>query len=182
MAKRLKLKLPSLTVTQRSTSGKISHRVVPRMCGMQDEADESFNNQEDDIDHDDCETDDVTTHAVHEFSGPTLAPEMSSAPRPLPSMHEISQKASVAAWNKVQNDLLRTAVENSGMPVNQCCIICDTRQAEYRCQHCGPRTFFCARCFEDAHCKTIFFHTGELWEVSSILLCITVTDFDHCHY
>ncbi len=34
----MKLKLPPFKVTQRSTSGKVSHHILPRLCGLEGKA------------------------------------------------------------------------------------------------------------------------------------------------
>ena len=88
-----------------------------------------------------------------------------ASPEELPSLHEITQKRAIKSWKKIRPDLLRVAIETEALPENQHCVLCITEEASWRCLQCGPRVFFCVKCFEEAHSVTNIFHTGEIWEV-----------------
>ena len=80
MAKRLKFKLPSLRVTQRSTSGEITHRLVSRGRGCEEAENVQINTGgiNDDI------ADEDVTGMQRDFA----------SPEKLPSLHEITPKES----------------------------------------------------------------------------------------
>ena len=84
-----------------------------------------------------------------------------------PSLHEIKQKASATAWGAIRDSLRQVAVECSGMPFGQGCILCSA-EAKYRCVDCAAWAYYCAQCFSDAHSKVGLLHTGEVWEVSKV--------------
>lgn len=147
MAARLKLKLRTLKVTQRSTTGETVRREIPRGCigiHIQDPSP--------------VETSDDP--AGSGFDVETTVYDDSSDPLE-PSLHRISQEAAAASWNKIRPAILRAAIENSAMP-NHSCAICPA-EAECRCLQCSA--YFCQECFCDLHSKIGLFHTGEVWEV-----------------
>ena len=80
------------------------------------------------------------------------------------SLHEVLQRASVDSWNKIRSNLLSCCLEAYAMPNNQQCVIC-TELATHRCVQCGPCSYFCSACFNEAHSKRNLFHSGEIWEV-----------------
>ena len=81
-----------------------------------------------------------------------------------PSLHEIQSKASISAWQQLQEEMLTITTENSAMPVGQKCLSCDD-QAFFRCVKCGPFSFYCFECFCRQHRTSNFFHVAEKWEV-----------------
>ena len=149
MAKRLKAKLPMLSVTQRSTAGEVSHRRIPRGC-VQQELKPS-------ADSGALDTDDWP-QLNDSYGEQQVASE-------LPSLHSIAQRSAVELWEKIRPSLLQAAIESSAMPPNQTCISCCDNEALYRCLQCGPRAFFCHCCFALMHSTMNLFHTGEVWEV-----------------
>lgn len=72
-------------------------------------------------------------------------PLSSSTLNPEPSLHEIKEKASTAAWASIRHSLRSVAVECSGMPIGQKCIHC-VADAEYRCIDCASWAFYCSQC------------------------------------
>lgn len=176
MASRLKLRLPSLRVTQRSTTGEVNHRLIPRGCTSQavQTTDES---------HPLCDNDGVDGKgdSVMDKNKPVELPDqqfgvvgmdsgtLSTSINDEPSLHVLAQKASIASWNKLRPIMLKTAIECNAMPLNQMCVICNTNEAIYRCLRCAPWAHFCQQCFEDAHKYMNVFHTGEVWEVATVI-------------
>lgn len=82
-----------------------------------------------------------------------------------PSIHEIVQKATTSSWKKIRSDLRKAVIETNAMPLHMCCKLCSTSEATCQCLQCSPDAYFCTQCFEVAHMKAYFFHTGEVWEV-----------------
>ena len=173
MAARLKLKLPSLRVTQRSTTGEINHRLIPRGCT-------AIQNEPSDLCHDADKEASVEPNPnqsaesgnafdagigldANDVSVPLLTPTIE------PSLHVLAQKAAIASWSKLRPDMLKTAIECNAMPLKQKCILCSTNDATYRCLKCAPSAYYCPQCFGDAHRETNYFHTGEVWEVYNIV-------------
>ena len=161
---RLKLKLPSLRVVQRSTSGEVTHRLVPRGSGSQCEPSSSR----------------TPTHSRsdEEFEGGDEAGGMMdfddsayhTAPSDEPSLHHIAQKAATASWKKLRPDLLKAVIEGNAMPPCTSCKICHTREATCRCLQCSANMYFCSECYAEVHSRTNLFHTGEIWEVNIVYL------------
>ena len=87
-----------------------------------------------------------------------------------PSLHTIKQKSNVSVWEGVRAALRAAAVECSGLPIGQKCILCSSL-AEYRCVECAPWAFYCPECFGNIHSKIGIFHTGEIWQVQ---YCVTI--------
>ena len=172
MAARLKLKLPSLRVTQRSTTGEINRRLIPRGCT-------AIQNEPSDLCHDadkeasvepsqSAESGNAFDAGIgldaNDVSVPLLTPTIE------PSLHVLAQKAAIASWSKLRPDMLKTAIECNAMPLKQKCILCSTNDATYRCLKCAPSAYYCPQCFGDAHRETnYYFHTGEVWEVYNIV-------------
>lgn len=162
MALRMKLKLPSLCVTQISTAGEVTHRTIPRGCIQQGES-ELLDSEDGPRPNDGVPR---VIDGVHPNDGDQqAASNVSGGFDNLPSLHEIARKSAIESWRKVRPSLLQAAIENSAMPPSQACMMCCVNEASYRCLQCGPRIFFCHHCFGDAHSTTNLFHTGEVWEV-----------------
>jgi len=138
----MKLKLPTLKVTQRSASG-VVHRNVPR-----GERTADYNK----------------SSVLEEVSEPTPDPSVDSIGDD-PSLYAVNQKVCTLAWASIRQGLLKAAVENNAMPINQICIMCPNK-AVCRCVQCFPRAFYCHGCFKEAHMKVNLFHAGEMWQVS----------------
>ena len=161
-AKRVKFKLPSLKLSQRSTSGEQIHRIVPRGCVLASQHDTEKAMEEEDNDNVGSESG---------FDGGSFNDITPVPPANEPSLHEITQKASIASWSRMRLDLLRTVIESNCMPHDQYCSKCFSQQATYRCLQCGPKSYFCHNCFGEVHNTMNFFHTGEAWdsEVSNLI-------------
>ena len=114
MAARMKVKLPSLRVTQRSTTGEISHRLIPRGCSsLQTET--SSASDSDSCSHDALsllKTDDTADPEVLALDSMQPVFEPSLTPADEPSLYEIAQKAAVASWSRIR------AEDNNRMPCN----------------------------------------------------------------
>ena len=87
-------------------------------------------------------------------------------------------------WKSLQDEVVKTYVERSVMPPNQCCVKCceDGKpevDAIMRCVHCGPWQFFCTDCAETLHRTRNQFHIVEVWKVgitrSQLLILYEVT-------
>ena len=78
MASRIKLKLPSFSVTKRSTSGRVSHHFVPRGCDSVLNPDNSGS-----LNPDDSDSVELTRGLPAE-----------NLPENLPTLHEVTQKKS----------------------------------------------------------------------------------------
>ena len=61
-----------------------------------------------------------------------------------PSLHEIKQKASATAWGAIKDSLRQVAVESSGMPFGQGCILCSA-EAKYHRVNCAAWAYYCAQ-------------------------------------
>ena len=149
MARHLQLKLPALKLTQRSASGSWQKKDILRGDSSGGgthlhEHDTSISKESDVLDFeygggDDCEG---------------------------PSLYEIQQRSSVAAWEKLRPMMLSAIVESSGMPPGQNCVKCLQVPALLRCRRCGPTVFFCHACFLADHSKSNLFHVAEEWKVT----------------
>ncbi len=141
------LKLPPLKLTQLpvEASTQIIHR------GRQDEQTNKAKSEEDGGD-----------------SELLLCEDMLDMPSPddlvEPSHHELQSKASIKGWEQLRSKILSVHTECSAMPRGQLCILCPN-PAEFRCQECGPASYYCKECVHLLHEKTNFFHTPEQWEV-----------------
>ena len=134
MAARMKAKLPSLRVTQRSTTGEISHRLIPRGCTSLQTETSSASDSDYSCSHDALEFDDnvLDLDSMHRVFEPSLTPANGS------SLHEIAQKAAVASWSRIRAAMLKTTIECQAMPTNQKCLRCGVGDAVYRCLKCAP--------------------------------------------
>ena len=169
-----RLKLPTLKVTQRFPGGEESkdlHRgatdaewVVPdtnQRVNSQDEADCNQLQQQ-------SSSDPSSTIANPEdlFYTGLQDPDFNSLEEP--SHHELQSKASICAWEALRSKFLSAVVESSAMPEEQTCLSCDN-PAEFRCQRCGPVSFYCYACYKSHHKSTNIFHVAERWEVSNFI-------------
>ncbi len=158
----MKLKLPPFRVTQRSTSGKVSHHILPRLCGLEGKANVSASGDGLALDINcqaielcECHTDVLTSGGTNKDTRESV---------PSSSLYELDQENSAESWRKARSTLLKIVVESEALPEAQLCISCNN-SALYRCLQCGPRAYFCNHCYEAAHLATNLFHTGEIWEV-----------------
>ena len=173
MAARLKLKLPSLRVTQRSTTGVVSHRLIPRgRTSIQNEPSDLCHSDAEDCERASIESG-LSAESDNALDGLDLDTSHVSGSLSTPmnehSLHVLAQKAAIASWNNIRPDMLKTAIEGNALPLKQKCIVCSTDDATYRCLKCAPWAHFCPQCFSDAHRRTNIFHTGEVWEVCSCI-------------
>ena len=111
--------------------------------------------------------------AIHEELGDEYNMSQSSCdmlPTDEPSLHDIKQKANVAAWAKVRQGMRRAAIECCAMAPKQACIVCVRDEATHRCLQCSAWAYYCAACFGETHSKNNLFHVGEVWQVAVIVL------------
>ena len=166
MATQMRMKLPSLKLTQRSTRGVVRHRTVPRgmtSCYSASPSEET-RSQTSESPEASIEDSDATS-LVDDGESPMLNFDDCDQDLGGPSLHSIKQKAATAAWEKNRVSILKTIIECNAMPSNQTCIMCAS-EAKYRCLQCASWAFFCSNCFADAHRSVNIFHVGEIWEVS----------------
>ena len=119
MAWRMRLKLPSFQVTQRTGTGSTVRRNLPR--GRKDDCveDEQLSSGGE------VGSSDLTSSTdFFPTSFDTVTEDKGCSSQPEVSLHAIKQKAATAAWTQVRPALLKAAVECSAMPVAQCCILC----------------------------------------------------------
>lgn len=167
MANQMRMKLPSLKLTQRSTQGKVRHRTVPRGMtsssarspGCADDAEKSSQTSPE------SPGEAGSVEKSDDGESPMLIIDDFDQDHSGPSLHSIKQKAATAAWEKNRVSMLKTFIECNSMPSNQTCITC-ANEAKYRCLQCASWAFFCSNCFADAHRSVNIFHVGEVWEVS----------------
>ncbi len=99
---------------------------------------------------------------------PLLCEDMLDMPSPddlvEPSHHELQSKASIKGWEQLRSKVLSVHTECSAMPRGQLCLLCP-EPAEFRCQECGPVSYYCKECLNLLHEKANLFHTPEQWEV-----------------
>ncbi len=156
MARRSCGRLPSFKVIVRSSSGRVSHRSVPRGCqgkGLQKKRQDS--------------TPGVVLDGV--VVAENLPENTTSDPEILPTVHEVLQKKSVESWEKMRHQLLKASVESEALPPDTLCFVCGLNKASHRCLQCSSSLFYCLSCYSAAHVKTNLFHKGEIWEVSTML-------------
>ena len=165
----MNLKLPVFKVTERSPSG-VVHRNVPRGKKSVDRGrnDDSSVAKEADCVLDPPDSDPSFTEPILEPSLDDVGDDDKNV-----SLYMIKQKASTSAWASIRQGLLKTAVENSAMPINQQCIMCCC-EAVYRCVQCLPCGYYCHDCFGQAHMKVNIFHTGEVWQVNKFNYALAV--------
>lgn len=144
------MKLPSLKVSQRSTSGEVVVRSIPRSFTCPEKFGGHNQVMEDKDSGDYCDD-----YENYDDMIPDLPP---------PSLHHIAQKAASAAWKGIRSSLLKTSVEMHAMLPNQMCIVCKEK-ASCRCIQCAPWAFYCCECWKEAHSRVNIFHKGEIWEV-----------------
>lgn len=162
----MKFKLPTLSVTQRSTAGEVTHRTIPRGCTVPQCDSSNQSPDSDGVADGDPLNDSGNGGAYFSLSDASGVGKEEQSAASLPSLHEIAQKSSTESWRKIRPTLLRAAIESNAMPPNQDCVFCYADKALYRCLQCGPKAFFCLHCFGGAHSGNInLFHTGEVWEV-----------------
>ena len=152
---RLKLRLPTFKATVRTgASGSASDQTIEK-GHRQDKLSRTKAlpslDQSDDLSSD------------HEVSGGDMFEMPYNDPGP--TLHEIKQKANVAAWSKIRQHMRRAIVECSGMPPLHTCVLCTTDEAIYRCLQCSAWAFYCADCFGKTHSDHNIFHVGEVWQV-----------------
>ena len=152
MAYHRKLVLPAFKVTKHSTAGDIVEKDVPR--GFKSKEEEPFHPED---------TAELSTGGEDGIDFNSWATESS----PGPGLYEISQKASVSAWESIRKCVLKAVTESNAMPTNQLCTCCCEVLATFRCIQCGPRVYFCASCLPKQHLKSNIFHIPEQWKVCS---------------
>ena len=152
MAYHRKLVLPAFKVTKRSTAGDIVEKDVPR--GFKSKEEEPFHPED---------TAELSTGGEDGIDFNSWATESS----PGPGLYEISQKASVSAWESIRKCVLKAVTESNAMPKNQLCTCCCEVLATFRCIQCGPHVYFCASCLPKQHLKSNIFHIPEQWKVCS---------------
>ena len=105
MASRLSLKLPSLKVKQRSTSGKTVERVRGCCRGV----------ASDRVEEDLAAVGGSSSSCIYLDADD----DQSEESLPEPSLHKLAQESSIAGWNKVRPDLLKAMIDSSAMPSSQ---------------------------------------------------------------
>ncbi len=80
----------------------------------------------------------------------------------LPSLHEIKEKANVAAWVSIRSSLLRVVVENNALPFMQICTKCLSNPASVKCRYCGSGVYYCEECIKLSHTQESIFHVPEI--------------------
>jgi len=150
MAWRMKVRLPSLRVTQRSCGSSPVTMDVPRgRLGCGNGQAETGNVHEGPVS---CPGSPASVFEVHEDLSDT-------------TLHEMNEAANAEGWQRVRSSLLHAVTQSFAMPLEECCRVCH-EAAECRCIQCGPAVYYCLRCFETLHSVTNIFHTAEMWEVS----------------
>ena len=90
-------------------------------------------------------------------------------------------------WKSVQDELVKTYIENSVMLPNQICVKCvedgrphsSVQIAKIRCLDCGPNQFFCHHCAEKLHKTRNLFHVVEIWKVKPSIIVLSILTFIH---
>ena len=178
MAWRMNVKLPAFKVTQTSSSAPTVRRHVPRgqftasssqhvdVSDASDSEDQSQHVESVDVGCERIESDKVNFSTHMDCLGESV------------SLHTVKEQASACAWSQIRSELSKVVVESSAMPKNQVCILC-CKMAQYRCIQCGPGSYFCCDCFDQAHKLVNIFHIGELWQVCIIIyqLCFMLNFF-----
>ena len=164
----MKLKLPVFKVTQRSPSGVVRRNISRGKKSVECSASGSEHTN----------AAEESSSALDSGSSPinplcTLEPSLDDYDDrgQNASLYAIKQKSSTLAWANIRQGLLTAAVENSAMPINQHCVMCPS-EAVYRCVQCSPCAYYCHACFGQAHTSVNIFHTGEVWEVCSVAVCM----------
>ena len=93
-----------------------------------------------------------------------------TADDPLPSLHKIKQKAKEAGRSTLRSALITSITENSSIPLDQLCTICNSTEATFRCVQCGPCAYYCCQCLNEWHSWINIFHTPEEWKVVTHVL------------
>ncbi|CAI8006841.1 hypothetical protein GBAR_LOCUS4927 [Geodia barretti] len=148
MAWRMKVRLPRLKVTQRSTSSPATK--VPRgrrggggvAISAEEEASEAPSGSE--MRHDEVRDED---HAVV-FSD--VYHDHDVVREPSPTLHEINEAANATSWKNIRSELLRAITESFAMPLGKKCCMC-SEAAACRCVQCGAAIYYCIKCFEGSH-------------------------------
>ncbi len=153
--KRFNVKLPKFKLTKRSTTGQVSHQVVPLGC-LERESKTALESP---------------LEPPAPSSGPPVfsGNEATSDDQSFPSLHHIMQKQTAESWGKIRASMLNIATESEAMPIGEKCYLCKVAEASYRCLQCSSVVFYCPECFSTAHSKTNLFHKAEIWEVSTSL-------------
>ena len=150
MAWRMKVRLPSLKVTQRSASSSATNIIVPR--GRRDEVRVATSMEE---------AANEPSSGGYEFEGNAADGILDGHPdhdflrEPSPSLHEINEAANSLSWKSIRSDLLRAITESFAMPMEKkCCLCCES--AACRCVQCGAAIYYCRKCFEESHVASVF--------------------------
>ena len=159
MACHRRLVLPPLKLTKRSTSGEVTEKRITRGISVNASRDEGHSrhsvNEDDPADYAMYSDDDNCLRACEDSPGPGL--------------YQISQKVSVAAWQSIRQNILKTVTESNAMPSNQVCTCCCMDLAMFKCFMCGPCTYFCGSCLEKQHTNSNIFHLPLQWKVSVLM-------------
>ena len=161
----MKLRLPSLKVTQRSTSNPAVKMIVPRGrrggAGMAISAEEAS--------EDPCGAGDDRGNEGENAVFPVFSDGHDGVREPSPTLHEINEASNAISWKNIRSELLRAITESFAMPVDQnCCMCCEA--AACRCVQCGAAIYYCIKCFEGSHSTANVYHTPEVWNVRNPLL------------
>lgn len=79
--------------------------------------------------------------------------------------HEKRQLNLTQKWTDIREDVLKAYSKVSHIPGGQECVVCRQVEAVLRCEHCGPRQYYCLACGHAMHENRNYFHVLELWKV-----------------
>ncbi|XP_046839397.1 uncharacterized protein LOC124433662 [Xenia sp. Carnegie-2017] len=73
------------------------------------------------------------------------------------------------SWKCLQDNLVKSYIENCAMLPGQLCVKCledgiPAKKAEIRCRDCGHGQFYCFECAESLHRTRNVFHLVEVWK------------------
>ena len=93
-----------------------------------------------------------------------LPPENYQEDDPTVSMHTRRKEKLAEKWNTLRTSAYKKMIEMYALPPSNKCAICNSEDANVRCQQCGP-LFMCQSCCFDIHSKLHYHHFPELWQV-----------------
>ena len=162
MAKRLNVKLQPFKFTKRSTTGGVTHHLVPRGCTSKARGCTS-RQSEDSVLEPQENAPGSSPGLFHGESVQEFRHDM--AADNLPTLHQVFQKQSIESWRKIRLDMLKVVIGTEALPEDKLCFVCNSEIATYRCLQCSPGLYYCSSRFESAHSRTNIFHSAEVWEV-----------------
>lgn len=71
-------------------------------------------------------------------------------------------------WNALRSGAYRVMIQAQALCPNQNCFMCNSANANVRCEQCGLALYMCSSCCINIHSKLNYHHFPEIWQVKII--------------